>query len=235
MKVIVTGPTGRAGQEVVKECLENKRITKVVILTRTGLPGEVESHPKADVIMHQDFTQFSDYLLRRMQGSEACIWVIGARQEQVKADKFSERSIGVDLPIASAKILCEKLADKTPEGVKFRFVYCSPKHTEKSKKTLMFASDTRKLANDLEKGISEIVNAYDGIFEAYTLRPANFKLPDASLPTTTTASKKLVPGLGHSAAASIEPSRVGKAMVMIACDGWKEKVVENEAMLKLSS
>lgn len=76
MKVIVTGPTGRAGQEVVKKCLEDERITKVVILTRRGLPGEIESHPKADVIMHQDFTQYSDYLIRRMQGSEACIWYV---------------------------------------------------------------------------------------------------------------------------------------------------------------
>jgi hypothetical protein len=24
--------------------------------------------------MHQDFTQYSDYLIRRMHGSEACIW-----------------------------------------------------------------------------------------------------------------------------------------------------------------
>lgn len=76
MKVIVTGPTGRVGQEVVKKCLENVRITKVVILTRTGLSGEIESHPKADVIMHQDFMQYSDYLIRRMQGAEACIWYV---------------------------------------------------------------------------------------------------------------------------------------------------------------
>ncbi|KAG8417973.1 hypothetical protein J3458_005421 [Metarhizium acridum] len=267
MKVIVTGPTGRAGQEVVKKCLEDERITKVVILTRRGLPGEIESHPKADVIMHQDFTQYSDYLIRRMQGSEACIWyvermdsgdqllskscgsrgiiysiannspyyrAIGARQDQAKFDKFIERSVGVDLPIASAKILCEKLADKTPGGVKFRFVYCSPKHTEKSKKTLMFANDKRNLANDLEKGIAEIVNAYRGKFEAYTLRPANFRTPDTPPSTSTPSSKKLVPGLGQSAAASIDPEKVGKAMVMIACDGWKEKVIENETILKLS-
>ncbi|KAK8920690.1 putative nucleoside-diphosphate-sugar epimerase [Metarhizium anisopliae] len=232
MKVIVTGPTGRAGQEVVKKCLEDERITKVVILTRRGLPGEIESHPKADVIMHQDFTQYSDYLIRRMQGSEACIWAIGARQEQAKTDKFIERSVGVDLPIASAKILCEKLADKTPGGVKFRFVYCSSKHTEKSKKTLMFANDKRKLANDLEKGIAEIVNSYKDKFEAYTLRPANFRMPDTPPPTLAPSPKKLVPGLGQSAAASIDPEKVGKAMVMIACDGWKEKVIENETILK---
>ena len=164
----------------------------------------------------------------------SCYRAIGTRQEQGKPDKLLDRSVGVDLPIASAKLFCEKLANMTPEGVKFRFIYCSPKHTEKSKKTLMFASDTRKLANDLEKGIADIANAHKNVFEVYTLRPANYKMLDSPAPTSTTTSKKLVPGLGHGVTPSIEPSRVGKAMVMIACDGWKEKVVENETILKLS-
>lgn len=145
-----------------------------------------------------------------------------------------ERSVGVDLPIATAKILCDNLADKTPEGVKFRFVYCSPKHTEKSKKTFVFASDTRKLANDLEKGIAEVVSRHRSVFEAYTLRPANFKSTDTPLPVSSSAPKKLVSSLGHNVIASIDPERVGRAMVMIACDGWKEKVIENETILRLT-
>ncbi|KAK2590326.1 hypothetical protein QQS21_011988 [Conoideocrella luteorostrata] len=236
MKVIVTGATGRAGKVVVNNCLDNDRITKVVILTRTGISGDIESHPKVDLVMHQDFTQYSDYLIQRLQGAEACIWAIGVRPEQAKSDKLMHRSIGVDLPIMAANILCEKLADKTPNGAKFRFVYCSPKHTEKSKKTLMFATDTRKLANDLEKGIGDVVHAHKSSFEAYTLRPASFAVSDHPQPaaTPTPTSKKLVHGLGNSSATFIEPSRVGKAMVMIACDGWKEKVIENESILKLS-
>jgi hypothetical protein len=145
-----------------------------------------------------------------------------------------DRSVGVDLPIAAARILCEELADKTPNGVKFRFVYCSPKHTEKSKKTLMFATDTRKLANDLERGIAKIAATYKSVFEAYTLRPANLKVPETMPQVSKTPTKKLVPGMGH-ASASIAPESVGKAMVKIACHGWKEKVVENDTILKLSS
>ena len=74
MKVIVTGATGSAGQHVIKHCLANQRITKVCVLTRTGLPGEIESHPKVDLVMHQDFTHYSDYLIRRLEGARACIW-----------------------------------------------------------------------------------------------------------------------------------------------------------------
>lgn len=146
------------------------------------------------------------------------------------------RSVGVDLPIAAAQVLCDKLANKIPAGVKFRFVYCSSKHTEKSKKTLMFTTDTRKLANDLEKGIANIVTKNKDIFEAYTLRPATFAAINAATqPDAAPASKKLVGGLGHGATTVIEPSRVGRAMAVVASDGWKEKIVENEAIIKLSN
>lgn len=74
MKVIVTGATGNAGREVVRHCLENPRIAKVVILTRRAVSMDVESHPKAEVVMHHDFTQFPEALMRRLEGAQACIW-----------------------------------------------------------------------------------------------------------------------------------------------------------------
>ena len=74
MKVIVTGATGSAGRQAVKHCLENPRITKLVILTRRAVSMDVESHPKVEVVMHQDFTQFPEALLRRLDGAQACIW-----------------------------------------------------------------------------------------------------------------------------------------------------------------
>lgn len=74
MKVIVTGATGTAGREIVRNCLADARITKVVILTRRAVSGDVESHPKAEVVMHQDYSRYSDDLLRRLEGAEVCIW-----------------------------------------------------------------------------------------------------------------------------------------------------------------
>lgn len=76
MKVIIAGVTGRAGREALKSCLDNDRITKLVVLTRKGLSGEIESHPKVDLVLHQDFTQYSEYLIQRLQGAEACIWYV---------------------------------------------------------------------------------------------------------------------------------------------------------------
>lgn len=74
MKVIVTGATGLVGREIVQQCLADPRINKVVILTRRAVSMDIESHPKADVVMLQDFSRYSDDLLSRLEGSSACLW-----------------------------------------------------------------------------------------------------------------------------------------------------------------
>lgn len=74
MKVIVTGATGVVGKEIVRNCLQDARITKVVILTRRAVSMDVESHPKTEVVMHQDFSRYSDELLTRLEGASACLW-----------------------------------------------------------------------------------------------------------------------------------------------------------------
>jgi hypothetical protein len=35
---------------------------------------DIECHPKADVIMVQDFARYSDQVLRQLEGSSACLW-----------------------------------------------------------------------------------------------------------------------------------------------------------------
>ena len=74
MKVIVTGATGNAGGGMVKACLANERITKVLILTRRNVASDIESHPKVEVIMHDDFSTYPDELMQRLEGAEACLW-----------------------------------------------------------------------------------------------------------------------------------------------------------------
>lgn len=74
MKVIVTGATGVVGREVVQQCLADPRITKLVILTRRAVSMDIESHPKADVVMLQDFSRYSDDLISRLDGASACLW-----------------------------------------------------------------------------------------------------------------------------------------------------------------
>lgn len=74
MKVIVAGATGTAGRGIVKACLDDERITKVVTLTRRGVATDVEEHPKTETVVHDDFSQYPDELMERLKGAEACLW-----------------------------------------------------------------------------------------------------------------------------------------------------------------
>lgn len=74
MKVIVAGATGEAGRGIVKACLEEERITKLILLTRRNVAPEFEKDPRVEVIYHQDFSTYPEDLLQQLYGAEACLW-----------------------------------------------------------------------------------------------------------------------------------------------------------------
>jgi uncharacterized protein YbjT (DUF2867 family) len=74
MKVILTGPTGFIGQQVLEQCLQHPSITSVVALSRRELPAPIASNPKLKVSIVDDFLSYSDTLIHDIKGAEACIW-----------------------------------------------------------------------------------------------------------------------------------------------------------------
>lgn len=81
MKVILTGPTGFIGSEVLTQCRSDKRITKIVALTRRPLDVEVEKDSKVLVVEMKDFKFYSDETLKKLEGADACIWYCFAGSE----------------------------------------------------------------------------------------------------------------------------------------------------------
>ncbi len=71
MKVIVTGSTGTVGSAVLQQCIENPAVTSVVALTRR--PLEVKD-PKLNNIIHKDFLNYDEEVLKQLKGAQACIW-----------------------------------------------------------------------------------------------------------------------------------------------------------------
>ncbi|KAM0451207.1 hypothetical protein ACHAPV_010053 [Trichoderma viride] len=224
MKVIVAGVTGHAGSEIVNHCFADERITKVIILTRKSVAIDVESHPKAEVVLHQDFSQYPEEMMRRFEGAEICLWAIGGRVNQFNNDKELCRKVGVEYTLAAANAMLDHLADKVPSGKKFRFVFCSGKYSEwNQKRPLLFMADSRRIKGEVEKGLCDLADANPDKFETWILRPSGFIEPNASI------SKRLAGGLYG----AITTAQVGKAMVKVACEGWKDRIIENNALLKM--
>ncbi|KAM0430417.1 hypothetical protein ACHAPT_005763 [Fusarium lateritium] len=226
MKVIVTGATGMVGREIVQQCLADPRITKVVILTRRAVSMDIESHPKADVMMLQDFSRYSDELLSRLEGASACLWAIGGRPDQLNNDKASLHHVNVELPLAAAKAMSERIAAKLPPGTKFSFVFCSNKSAERhSSKSLLFLGDPRRPRTEAEKGLCEVADAHSGVFNVWILRPAAIVTSDAA-----PKKRRLV---GSRSSNGVDVPQMAKAFVKVACEGWKDRIIDNDALLKM--
>ncbi|CAH0025303.1 unnamed protein product [Clonostachys rhizophaga] len=236
MKVIVTGATGTAGRGIIKACLADPRITKVVILARRAVAGEVESHPKTEVIMHHDFSHYPDELMERLVGAEACLWAVGGQSDEPTDDIYKSLKADIDLTLTGAKVMCTRLAPRTPAGRKFRFVLCSGggsrANREHQRKPLLFLYDSRRTRRGaVERALCDLEEAYGaGRFEVLIARPGGLTTTTTG-PTKTSsrAPKRLFGPLSH----GIGTLQLGRAMVRLAAEGWKDKIVENDVLLKM--
>ena len=81
MKVLVSGATGLAGSEVVRQCFLDPEIEEVVALARRPL---ADSHAKLTLVVHENFLDYSaikDALAR----CDAWLWCLGIAQSRVDA------------------------------------------------------------------------------------------------------------------------------------------------------
>lgn len=157
---------------------------------------------------------------------------IGSRAEQLKSEKGLHRKVAVDLPLAAATAFRARLADKVPERCRFRFVFCSRQAVERSRGPLLLMSERRRCVGEVERGLSRVADeAHGDGFETYILRPASFGPWEGEGPAPpASVSRRLVGGLQG----GIGAVEVARAMVHVACNGWKERIIEKEALVSIS-
>lgn len=97
MRLILTGATGFAGGEVLRQALTDPMIERVTVLTRRPLG---QSHPKLDEIR---LASFRDYSGIDFSGYDACIWCLGISQAGVSEATYIE--ITHDYAVAAAQAM----------------------------------------------------------------------------------------------------------------------------------
>lgn len=97
MRLILTGATGFAGGEVLRQSLADPEVERVTVLTRRSLG---QSHPKLDEIL---LPSFLDYAQVDLRGYDACIWCLGISQAGVNEATYTE--ITHDYAVAAAQAM----------------------------------------------------------------------------------------------------------------------------------
>lgn len=118
-----------------------------------------------------------------------------------------------------------------PDGKKFRFIFCSGMLAEWDQdRRLFFLNDSRKIKGAIEKALSELADGPDdsaaqkgGGFELWIARPSGLLGDDAGL-------HKKIAGPLYGA---IGTEQLGRAMIKMAVEGPKERIIENDKLLKM--
>jgi nucleoside-diphosphate-sugar epimerase len=139
IKVIITGSTGMVGEGVLFECLQNKKISEVLIINRKHYEM---GHPKLKELIVPDFTQLGNYS-ENIKGYDACFFCAGISSIGMKEDKYTHITYDTTLAFANALL-------KSNNNISFTFV--SGSQTDSSEKgRIMWARVKGKTENDLAR------------------------------------------------------------------------------------
>jgi uncharacterized protein YbjT (DUF2867 family) len=137
MNVILFGATGMVGQGVLRECLLDPDVERVLSIVRapTG-----RSDPKLRELVHNDFFDFSA-ITDELAGYDACFFCLGVSSAGMKEADY--RRVIYDITLAAARVLA-------PLNPAMTFVYVSGMGTDSSEKgSSMWARVKGKTENDL--------------------------------------------------------------------------------------
>ncbi len=139
IKVIITGATGMVGEGVLFECLQNDKVTEVLMINRRHYDL---SHPKLKELIVPDFFQLNAFA-DQITEYDGCFFCAGISSVGMKEDKYTR--ITYDTTLSFAKILLQYNSN-------IIFTYVSGAHTDSSEKgRIMWARVKGKTENDLAK------------------------------------------------------------------------------------
>jgi nucleoside-diphosphate-sugar epimerase len=99
MNVVMFGATGMIGQGVLRECLIDPGVERVLSVGRAATG---RGHPKLRDLVHLDFSNFSA-IANDMTGYDACFFCLGVSSAGMTEPDY--RRVTYDIPVAAAAVL----------------------------------------------------------------------------------------------------------------------------------
>jgi uncharacterized protein YbjT (DUF2867 family) len=214
MKAILFGATGMVGQGVLRECLIDAGVERVLAVGRS--PTGVQ-HAKLHEAVHDNFTDFSA-IESQLAGYDACFFCLGVSSIGMDAERY--RHLTYDVTMAAANTLVRL----NPGMV---FTYVTGKSADSTEQgSVRWARVKGKTENDLLKLPFKA---------AYMFRPAGIQ-PLHGVRSKTgwvnaiyVVTAPLLSYLARTAPKYMTTSeQLGRAMIKVARDGYPKPVLESE-------
>ena len=219
MKVILFGATGMVGQGVLRECLVDAGVERVLVVGRS--PTGVQ-HAKLHEVLHDNFTDFSK-IESQLRGYDACFFCLGVSSVGMEAERY--RHLTYDVTMAAANTLVRL----NPGMV---FTYVTGRSTDSTEQgPVRWARVKGKTENDLLKLPFKA---------AYMFRPAGIqplhgvRSKTAWVQAIYVVAAPLLSYLARTAPKYMTTSeQLGRAMIKVARDGYPKPVLESADINRL--
>jgi uncharacterized protein YbjT (DUF2867 family) len=216
MKLIITGATGTAGSEAVRQALIDARVEKVTVLSRKPLAA---THEKLKVVLLDDFSNYSG-VLEELKGHDACLWCLGISQNAVSEQDYYK--ITYDYTLAAAKAM-----HSVNPGLTFCFLSGQGADSQE-KSGILFARIKGKTENALgQLGLAHLYHFRPAYIHPAKDQPKKL-FYERWLEPFTPLFYKFLPGM------IISTVELAKAMIEAAQNGAPKTILENNDIRKLA-
>jgi uncharacterized protein YbjT (DUF2867 family) len=220
MKVILFGATGMVGQGVLRECLLDPVVEKVLSIVRSP-SGQQDA--KLEEVILQDFFDYSS-IATKLSGYDACFFCLGVSSLGMQETDYNH--ITYDLTLAAANTLVARNPGMT-------FIYVSGTRTDSSEQSsVMWERVKGKTENALLKLPFKAaymfrpgyIQPLHGVKSKTRLYRALYVVIAPFYPVLKALFPKYV----------ITTEQLGQAMLKVAKQGADKKHLENEDINELS-
>lgn len=212
MNVVIFGATGMVGQGVLRECLLDPTVTRVLTVGRSAAGA---SNPRLKEIVHADFFNL-DPIAGELTGLDACFFCLGITS--VGMSEADYMRITVDLTMAVARTLV-----RTSPGM--TFVFTSGAGADSSEKgALMWA----RVKGKAENGVLGLPFRASYVFRPGAIQPLHgiksrtgwYHALYVMLSPAMSLARRLAPR--H----ILTTEQIGRAMIRVAQRGASKRVLE---------
>jgi uncharacterized protein YbjT (DUF2867 family) len=213
VNVILFGATGMIGQGVLRECLLDPDVTRVLSVARSST-GQHDD--KLRELLHEDFTNFSA-VERELTGYDACFFCLGVSSAGMTEADYAR--VTYDFTLAAARLLAKANPEMT-------FIYVSGAGTDSSEKG---RSMWARVKGRTENALLALPFKAKFMFRLGFIQPMHGIVSKTRLYRVLYAAiAPLVPLLKAAFPSAITTTeRVGRAMLALAKRGGGKTLLEN--------
>jgi uncharacterized protein YbjT (DUF2867 family) len=214
MKVVLFGATGMVGQGVLRECLLDPDVTRVLAIGRSA---SGQAHAKLRELLHDNFLDYAA-IESELTGFDACFFCLGVTSVGLTEERY--RHLTHDITLAAAATLAKLNPGMT-------FIYVTGAGTDSTEQgRQMWARVKGKTENDLLK--LPFKAAY--MFRPAAIQPLHgVRSKTAWYQALYVAAAPLLTLLYRIAPKYVTTTeQVGRAMIKVARNGFSKSVLESE-------